>query len=185
MGYLKVGPFDIFFHFWRFFLPRVAMQSFATACYQQNVNNIRYETGLYAVPTFRILHLTFVAVKRNVDEGILGERQLTWGEKEDCEVCIFIGWPWLQLLDWLGWSVLWVKTWFSSILQVSRFVVWIRAMDILRGVSCCDNEFTEQMEDWVIDIQYVFVELTAWQSGRMLCAVQKHSNGGECGYLAI
>jgi hypothetical protein len=48
-----------------------------------------------------------------------------------------------------------------------------------------DNECTEQMEDWVIDIQYVFVELTACQSGRILCALQKHSNGGECRYLAI
>jgi hypothetical protein len=48
-----------------------------------------------------------------------------------------------------------------------------------------DNECTEQMEDWVIDTQYVFVELTAWQSGRMLCALQKPSNGGECGYLSI
>jgi len=48
-----------------------------------------------------------------------------------------------------------------------------------------DDECTEQMEDWVIDIKYVFVELTACQSGRMLCALQKHSNGGECRYLAI
>ena len=48
-----------------------------------------------------------------------------------------------------------------------------------------DNECTEQMEDWMIDIQYVFVELTDWQSGRMLRALQKLSNGGECGYLAI
>jgi hypothetical protein len=47
-----------------------------------------------------------------------------------------------------------------------------------------DKECTEQMEDWVIDLQYVFVELTAWWSGRILCALQKHSNGGECGYLA-
>ena len=34
VGYIKVGQFYFFFHFWRFFLLRVAMQSFATACYQ-------------------------------------------------------------------------------------------------------------------------------------------------------
>jgi hypothetical protein len=48
-----------------------------------------------------------------------------------------------------------------------------------------DNECTEQIEDWVIDIHYVFVELTACQSGRTLFALQTHSNSGEYRYLAI
>jgi len=48
-----------------------------------------------------------------------------------------------------------------------------------------DNKCTEQIENLVIDIEHVFVELTACQSGRKLCALQKHSTGGECRYLAI